>query len=62
MTAGREETRGAGQGSTEVLPPPPHPEPLFSSSLSHNGISQESVLCLVETLPSCPRIREASVK
>ena len=40
----------------------PYPEPLFSSSLSHNSMSQESVLCLVEALPSCPRLREASVK
>ncbi|XP_024603124.1 protein NLRC5 isoform X2 [Neophocaena asiaeorientalis asiaeorientalis] len=32
-----------------------------SLDLSHNGVSQESVLYLVETLPSCPRIREASV-
>uniref|UniRef100_A0A2K6R9N8 Protein NLRC5 n=1 Tax=Rhinopithecus roxellana TaxID=61622 RepID=A0A2K6R9N8_RHIRO len=29
--------------------------------LSHNSISQESALYLVETLPSCPRVREASV-
>uniref|UniRef100_A0A8D0V170 Protein NLRC5 n=1 Tax=Sus scrofa TaxID=9823 RepID=A0A8D0V170_PIG len=32
-----------------------------SLDLSHNGISQESALRLVETLPSCPRVREASV-
>lgn len=50
MTAGREEMNL------------PLPEPHFSSSLSHNGISQESALRLVETLPSCPRVREASVK
>ncbi|NP_001371884.1 protein NLRC5 isoform 5 [Homo sapiens] len=29
--------------------------------LSHNSISQESALYLLETLPSCPRVREASV-
>nr|XP_055220274.1 protein NLRC5 isoform X3 [Gorilla gorilla gorilla] len=29
--------------------------------LSHNSVSQESALYLVETLPSCPRVREASV-
>lgn len=40
----------------------PHPEPCFSSSLSHNSISLESALGLVKTLPSCPHIREASVK
>ncbi|XP_060041493.1 protein NLRC5 [Erinaceus europaeus] len=32
-----------------------------SIDLSHNGISQESTLCLLEALPSCPRVREASV-
>ncbi|XP_033074382.1 protein NLRC5 isoform X4 [Trachypithecus francoisi] len=29
--------------------------------LSHNSFSQESALYLVETLPSCPRVREATV-
>lgn len=33
-----------------------------SLDLSHNGISREGALCLVETLPSCPRVREASVR
>nr|XP_054309147.1 protein NLRC5 isoform X4 [Pongo pygmaeus] len=32
-----------------------------SLDLSHNSVSQESALYLVETLPSCPRVREASV-
>ncbi|XP_064239166.1 protein NLRC5 isoform X4 [Aotus nancymaae] len=32
-----------------------------SLDLSHNNASQESALCLVETLSSCPRVREASV-
>ncbi|XP_008066228.1 protein NLRC5 [Carlito syrichta] len=32
-----------------------------SLDLSHNSISQESALYLVETLPSCPRVREALV-
>ncbi|XP_032280158.1 protein NLRC5 isoform X1 [Phoca vitulina] len=32
-----------------------------SLDLSHNNISLESALGLVKTLPSCPRIREASV-
>lgn len=55
--------KGAGQDSSEMLTPmPPNPEPRFSPSLSHNSLSQESVLCLVEMLPSCPRVREASVK
>uniref|UniRef100_A0A2K5C1E7 Protein NLRC5 n=1 Tax=Aotus nancymaae TaxID=37293 RepID=A0A2K5C1E7_AOTNA len=34
---------------------------LGSLDLSHNNASQESALCLVETLSSCPRVREASV-
>ncbi|OBS75220.1 hypothetical protein A6R68_14217, partial [Neotoma lepida] len=29
--------------------------------LSHNSISQEGVLCLLETLPSCPQVCEISV-
>ncbi|EGW00063.1 Protein NLRC5 [Cricetulus griseus] len=29
--------------------------------LSHNSISQEGVLCILETLPSCPRVCEVSV-
>ncbi|KAL0621647.1 Protein NLRC5 [Plecturocebus cupreus] len=32
-----------------------------SLDLSHNNASQESALCLVETLSSCPHVREASV-
>uniref|UniRef100_F7ID48 Protein NLRC5 n=1 Tax=Callithrix jacchus TaxID=9483 RepID=F7ID48_CALJA len=32
-----------------------------SLDLSHNNASQESALCLVETLSSCPRVQEASV-
>uniref|UniRef100_A0A452SYN6 NLR family CARD domain containing 5 n=1 Tax=Ursus maritimus TaxID=29073 RepID=A0A452SYN6_URSMA len=32
-----------------------------SLDLSHNSISLESALGLVKTLPSCPRVREASV-
>ncbi|NP_001371885.1 protein NLRC5 isoform 6 [Homo sapiens] len=34
---------------------------LSQVDLSHNSISQESALYLLETLPSCPRVREASV-
>ncbi|XP_055153908.1 protein NLRC5 isoform X24 [Symphalangus syndactylus] len=34
---------------------------LSQVDLSHNSVSQESALYLVETLPSCPRVREASV-
>ncbi|XP_068848769.1 protein NLRC5 isoform X3 [Capricornis sumatraensis] len=36
-------------------------EDLNQLDLSHNSMSQESVLCLVEALPSCPRVQEASV-
>ncbi|KAI4558892.1 hypothetical protein MJT46_013534 [Ovis ammon polii x Ovis aries] len=36
-------------------------EDLNQLDLSCNSMSQESVLCLVEALPSCPRVREASV-
>ncbi|GAB5582296.1 protein NLRC5 isoform X10 [Prionailurus iriomotensis] len=36
------------------------PSPLLLN-LSHNSISVEGALCLVKTLPSCPRVREASV-
>ncbi|ELK38439.1 Protein NLRC5 [Myotis davidii] len=36
-------------------------EDLSQLDLSGNSISQEGALCLVETLPSCPRIREAAV-
>lgn len=63
MTTRGEETRGTGQGCPEELPlPTTHPEPHFSSSLSHNSISLESVLGLVKILPSCLRVQEASVK
>lgn len=56
-----EEMSGLGRASLRCCLTP-HPEPLFSSSLSHNSMSQESVLSLLEALPSCPRVREASVK
>lgn len=56
-----EEMSGLGRVSLRCCLTP-HPERLFSSSLSHNSMSQESILSLLEALPSCPRVREASVK